>query len=444
MTASAESPPRVAGATAWWTAAVLCFAHVVSFLDRAIVIVTMAPLKAEFGLSDVALGALYGTAFVVLYGVAALPLGWAADRTNRRGLIIVGILIWTFCTIWFGLAESVPALFAARVGVGLGEACLVPAAMSLLGDVFPRERLGKAVGVFAMGPSLGISIAFVGGGAAYALLDPLGGLTLEGAGRLEPWRVLFLLAAIPGLIGAILILTIREPVRRAARQAAGQAGAVWSHFLKHRVAYSSYFGAAALYILIIQAITAWTPAYFVRAFDLAIGDVSIVVGVATAIVTPTASLIGGGMLDRLERKGAVSGSANMLALSIVLGAPMLIVVLLVSVYGPIASGAALAIGMLALGCATPALLAGVQLMTPAAGRGLATATFMMAITFIGVGGGPPLAGYLAESVFHGPVALAWSLAAVTLGSGVVALTLAWRFRRAFRQAAADADDGGRR
>jgi len=135
------------GRYAWYVAGLLSLAHLVSFLDRFVMGLVLVPVKLEFGLSDTQLGLLHGTGFVILYTLAALPLGRLADRSNRRNLIIGGIILWSLATAWSGLANSFSTLFAARVGVGFGEAALLPAAMSLLAAYFGREKLGRAVGL---------------------------------------------------------------------------------------------------------------------------------------------------------------------------------------------------------------------------------------------------------------------------------------------------------
>ena len=120
-----------APAYAWYVALLLATAHLVSFIDRYLMSLMMEPLKADLGVSDTQLGLLQGTGFVVLYTLVAVPLGLTADRVNRRNLIVAGILVWSLATAMCGLASSFGWLFAARIGVGFGEAALVPAAMSL-------------------------------------------------------------------------------------------------------------------------------------------------------------------------------------------------------------------------------------------------------------------------------------------------------------------------
>src|ERR1700727_2485534 len=146
------------------TLALLFGSYVAAFIDRGLVSVAAAPIKHDLHLSDTQLGLLNGTAFVALYCVCGIPLGWLADRGDRRALIAIGLFVWSAMTAACAVADSLGGFFLARVGVGLGEACLVPAGISLLGSVTPQRQLGRSMAVFLMGATVGNSIALLGGG----------------------------------------------------------------------------------------------------------------------------------------------------------------------------------------------------------------------------------------------------------------------------------------
>ena len=136
---------RWTGSRAWYVTVLLSLCYLVSLLDRFIIGLIFDPLEREFGLGDSQLGMLHGTGFVLLYTIAALPMGRLADTRSRRNLIAAGILLWSLATGLCAFASSFATLFAARVLVGLGEACLVPAGMSLLAAIFPAHQLGRAI-----------------------------------------------------------------------------------------------------------------------------------------------------------------------------------------------------------------------------------------------------------------------------------------------------------
>ena len=104
---------------------------------RQILNLLVGPIQRDLGLSDTRMSVLQGLAFAIFYTVMGLPLGRLADQVSRRRLIMVGIAIWSVMTALSGLARDFQELFLARIGVGIGEAALSPAAYSL-NVLFPR------------------------------------------------------------------------------------------------------------------------------------------------------------------------------------------------------------------------------------------------------------------------------------------------------------------
>src|ERR1700730_16906577 len=135
----------------WYVVAVLMLCYTLSFIDRQILSLLVTPIKTDLGISDTRVGLLQGFSFALFYALMGLPLGRIADVSNRRNLITAGILFWSFFTSACAGAKSFMTLFMARMGVGVGEAALNPAAFSILSDYFPKERLGVAVSVFYFG-----------------------------------------------------------------------------------------------------------------------------------------------------------------------------------------------------------------------------------------------------------------------------------------------------
>src|SRR3546814_486104 len=129
----------------WYVVGVLLLAYTLSFVDRMILSLLVAPIRAALDISDTAVSLLIGLAFALFYTLLGLPIAWIADRWNRRNLIVVGVALWSAMTASCGFAGSYAALFAARMGVGVGEAARSPAAYSMLSDIFPRDRqIGRA------------------------------------------------------------------------------------------------------------------------------------------------------------------------------------------------------------------------------------------------------------------------------------------------------------
>src|SRR5688572_2480653 len=124
----------------------------------------VGPIRRDLNISDTEFSLLGGLAFVVFYTLMGIPIAWFADRTHRARLIAVAIAFWSIATALCGLARNFAHLFMARVGVGVGEAALTPAAFSMISDMFPRSQLGKAIGIYSSGVFIGVGLSFIVGG----------------------------------------------------------------------------------------------------------------------------------------------------------------------------------------------------------------------------------------------------------------------------------------
>jgi MFS family permease len=198
---------------AWTVVAILIATAVLSYTDRQVLALLVDPIRGELGISDTQVSLLLGTAFAVVYGIAGIPLGLLADRTSRRNLIFAGVLVWSCGTLACGFSHSFGQLFAARIVVGLGEAVLSPAAISLISDYFPPSRRGTAVGFFLSGIAMGIGAAILIGGGVLHLVNS-GVLAGTPFASQPAWRLVLLLIGAPGLLWSLAILAIREPARR--------------------------------------------------------------------------------------------------------------------------------------------------------------------------------------------------------------------------------------
>lgn len=423
-----------AGMYAWYVALLLAMAHLVSFIDRYLMSLVMEPLKADLVLSDTQLGLLQGTGFVILYTLVAVPLGLMADRVNRRNLIVAGILIWSLATGLCGLANSFGTLFLARIGVGFGEAALVPAAMSLLAAYFPRHQLGRAVSLFTTGSSLGSSAALTGGGAVLALLTVAGGLVLPGVGWLAPWQATFVVMALPGIALALLLLTLREPARIETTAARPTVAIALAYIRDHRSAYFTHSAAAAIVVLLIQSLAAWSPSFYIRFFDMTPPQAGLAVGGVMLLAAPLGHISGGALTDFFASRGSASPAAPVIVTGLLCAIPCALL------FGTTRS---LSLSLAAYGLlsffvtlAAPASLAGVQMLTPDRLRGVVTSMFLAFVTLIGIGLGPPLIGLLTDRIYGSPRALDQALMVAITLFGLAGMALALASRRPFARTAA--------
>jgi MFS family permease len=189
----------------------LVLVYVLNFVDRQILSILAEDIKADLGLSDADIGFLYGTAFGVFYALFGIPLGRLADSWNRVKLMAGGLALWSAATALSGFAKTGAMLTTARVGVGIGEATASPCAYSLISDYFPKEKRATALAIYSSGLYIGGGLSlFIGGAivqnwnAAYPGGGPLG---------LVGWQAAFLAVGLPGLLLALWVASLREPLR---------------------------------------------------------------------------------------------------------------------------------------------------------------------------------------------------------------------------------------
>lgn len=288
---------------AWYIIAVLALATLLSQVDRHFPSLLVAPLKAEFGISDTAFSLLHGYAFALTYAVMGIPLGRLVDRANRRNLIIAGLLVWSVLTAAGAFAQSFDQLLVTRMGVGVGEAVLAPAAYSIIADYFAPERRGRAKAIYFTSLSAGSGLAMIGSGAILRAL-PVSGLSVPGAGQFEPWRAMFLLAGLPAAVLFWLLLTIREPARQEAGGPEATSFADFGSFVRQRSAiFARIIGASALFSMVGYGILTWAPALFDRRFGIPPQRSGLFIGVQIMIGGTVGPLFAGWMSDRLTVRG---------------------------------------------------------------------------------------------------------------------------------------------
>jgi MFS family permease len=192
--------PRLSNA--WLVLGLLLAIHVFNFADRFLITGLVGPLKTAFGVDDGFIGLLMGPAFVLLYIVMGIPMARWADRSSRVRIIVAGCLMWSICTAATGFAHAPWQLALARVGVGVGEACFMAPAYSLIADYFRPERRGLAFAILGLATYFGQIIGVAVGPA------------IE---RAHGWQTSFFALGIPGIVlGLLFLALIREPIRSAA------------------------------------------------------------------------------------------------------------------------------------------------------------------------------------------------------------------------------------
>jgi MFS family permease len=197
----------------WYVLSILVLVYILNFVDRQILSILANDIKKDLGLSDADLGFLYGTAFAVFYALFGIPLGRLADSWHRVRLLSIGLALWSMMTALSGFARNGAMLTGARIGVGVGEATASPAAYSLIADLFPRRMRATALAIYSSGLYLGGGLSVLFGGEIAERWNTAypGG----GPGGLVGWQAAFVAVGLPGLLLALWVATIREPVRGA-------------------------------------------------------------------------------------------------------------------------------------------------------------------------------------------------------------------------------------
>lgn len=421
----APEPPWPSQPYAWYVVAVLLFAYTLSFIDRMILSLLIAPIRAALDISDTEISLLVGLAFGLFYTLMGLPLGWLADTKNRKVLITGGIGLWSIMTASCGLAGSYLTLFLARMGVGVGEASLSPAAYSMLSDYFPRDKLARAIAVYSVGIPLGSGIALVLGAFIIKAVLASPPVTLPLVGTLDAWRLIFLWVALPGVLAVLLMMTVKEPFRRGQSKApAGLPGRDLLKFLRaHWKAVTAHIGGMSLISITMYGIMAWTPSFLARSYGMPIATAGLWFGAITGLCGAGGVLAGGWLADKMFQKGRVDAHLRTMLIAIVLGGPLLVA-------APLMPTAGLAIAMLAAamlvitmhGIAAGAL----QLIAPNGLRAQLSAVYGFVVSLIGLGLGPTSMALVTDFVFHDDKALRYSMAIVAgVALTLAALVLAW-------------------
>lgn len=420
--------------------AILVLAYTFSFIDRTILAMLVGPIKAELHLSDTQISLLTGLAFAIFYTALGLPFGTLADRGSRRGLASAGVAIWSVMTVLCGAAMNYWSLLAARVGVAAGEATLSPAAYSLIPDLFKPEHRSRAQGVYAMGACFGSGLAFLIGGWTIMAVSGLPPVTLPLLGEFSGWRLVFLVVGTPGLLVALLVLSVAEPRRKAAGPSVAgpslvaRPAAALEALRRHWRAYGVVIVGCSVVNIAFHGLSAWAPTLLGRVHQLEQGQIGLILGLGFLGPGCAGLLLGGWAADRWLAAGRLDANLRM-ALIGALGAAAMLSGLILSpgtattvviLYG------AIFMMMFPMGAAPAAL----QIICPPDLRGRIAAVYMLALNLIGMGIGPTAVALLTDYAFADPMAVGRSMGLVGVTAGLIAAGLITLGRPSFRALAA--------
>lgn len=358
--------------------AVITAVNAVNWADRQVVPILFPGIRQELGLTDTELGIIGGLAFSFVYAIASFGFGYAADRTIRRNIVIVGLVVWSAATAASGLATSFTSLFAARFFTGIGEASLYPATMSLIAERFPITKRGHAMGIFgaaaAVGAGLGIG---------------LGGYLSEALG----WRNVFFLYGGTGLVLVPLLASVPEARRDTTVAAAEPPGHVIGELLRDRRLLMLWM-AGLMMIAGGFGYASWVPSLFVRDRGFDVAQAGLLFGAAALIGGMAGSLLGGIYADRF-RSRRLAGELNVSMIVALIAMP-LVGLVLASESLPVLAVAGV-LGPVAIYAFFPPLQTVLIEIVPQHRLGLAYAINILFLAGIGQAIGPFVVGRLSDA-----------------------------------------------
>ncbi|MDX1383266.1 MAG: MFS transporter [Thermoanaerobaculia bacterium] len=420
---------------AWFVVAVLTLIYVNSFLDRQILGLLVDPIRGSLGISESQMGFIMGPAFGIFYIFAGIPLGRLADVMARRWLIFIGQLFWSLMSVGCGLVRTYPAFLTLRMGLGVGEASLSPAAYSSITDLFPPRQLARALSVYGMGISIGAGIAQLAGGLIIGFVEARDTWILPVIEReIFSWQVVFFFIAAPTIPLSILLLSIREPKRRgfgtraaADRFTLGQSlGYIWQNRatmggLCFGLAFLSFSG---------YGVGAWMPSHFIRNLGWSARDTGVAVGTIGIVCGASGMLFGGWLADRLYERGVVTSKITVALISCTAWFPFGILYPLMptGMWTLILYAPAVFIAQMPWGVGPAA----VQEIMPNRVRGQASAIYLFIANLLGLGFGPFIMAVFTQYVFKDDTAVRLSILVVPVAAHVLSAGLLVMGMRSFR------------
>ena len=410
---------------AWYALGILTLVYVFSFIDRQIMNLMVGPIRRDLGISDTGLSLLTGFGFAVFYTLFGLPLARAADSGSRRGLIAAGFAIWSFFSAGCGLARTFAQLMVMRMGVGVGEASLTPAAYSLITDYFPPLKRSVAQGVYNAGISIGAGIATVLGALAVGFASSRGSWTVPVIGLIRPWQLVFFIVGPPGVLLSLLMFTVREPARHGVgtrfrsvplRELFNFIKLNWRTVASHNIG-------SAMLAFSAYGTGAWLPTYFIRHFHWSAAQIGKVYGLQTAVFGTAGIIFGGWLADRLAKRGYEGACMRVALLGCLLWFPTGIAVFLVSdatwSAALIAPSTFFTVWFLSV---APAAL---MEFTPGRMRAQVGSIYVFIINLIGLGIGPTAVALFTDYVFRDDGMVGYSLLVTAVVAHVCAAVLFW-------------------
>ena len=403
----------------WTVVLLLSLMLAMSLLDRQLLAIIANPVAQALHLRDSQLGLLIGTSFAILYSVMSLPVAHGIDRYNRKLLVIVGVTLWSATTIASAFANSFGILVIFRSGVAIGEAVLMPAAVSLISDLFTRDKRALPMTVFTSVGAAMTTISFLVGGAALKLAE-----AMTHQLSMAPWRMTFALVGSPGLLLAAAFLFVKEPARR--RQHAdglGDSGtAAFLLYLRdHWWFYLPFLITDAVFAMFTYSLFTWVPTIMIRAHGFTASQASSVFGFIMTPLQVGSLYLWPRLAMRFEQKQLHRGVPLALLIASIFVTPFYILAPLMTNRYLFTGGICLSIITAGAFSVLPAV--GFQIFTPGRIRGRMTALNLLFMNLVGYGLGPVSTVLFGNAWKKVHLLTAWGLQTNSLAQGLATVGL---------------------
>lgn len=409
---------------AWYVVVILMIVYIFSFIDRQILALLVGPIRSDLQISDTMMSYLMGFSFAVFYTLFGIPLGRLADSKSRRTIIAIGLALWSLMSAGCGIAKTYTHLLLFRIGVGVGEATLSPSAYSLITDYFKPQRLALAISVYGAGIYLGSGMAFLLGGYVVKFASGQEAYEFAVIGTVRPWQLVFFAIGLPGVLFALMLYTIREPIRRGISRAhavsvpLNQVGEYIKSnmptFLCHTIGFAMLSFAA-------YGAAAWIPSMYVRVHGWEPGTTGIRYGWAVIAFGTSGIIFGGLLAERLAARGYTDSKMRTGLIAAVVHLPLgLLFPLMPSGWGAFA---VMCPAIFALAMPFGVAPAAIQEMMPNRMRGQASAIYLFVVNLIGLGLGPSAIAWTTDYLFKDDLKINYSLVLIGGVANVVAILL---------------------
>lgn len=409
----------------WYVLAILWAVYILAFFDRYLLGLLIEPIKRSLGLTDFQIGLLLGPAFSLFHITLAIPMGWLADRSNRVLLLAAGVLVWCSMTAGSAFAVAFLPLFLLRLGLGLGETVVGPTSFGIIGDYFDRKTRPFAITIYSSAIYLGAGLAFLVGGNIVGWLERRGSLQMFGLGPFEPWQAAFLIIGAPGLVFALLLLTVREPQRQERRANVGGAAdmtGITLYVLRRWRGFGVLFAASGCNTA-LSALAFWNIPLFSRVWGWDVATTGTAAGLLYFTAGPLGTVLSLFLSKWLVEKFPSDGTMRMLLLGLMIGVPASAVYPMTPT--PELAVAVMGIAFVGKGIAMVAGPAALSLILPGDLRSRGVALFNAVIGILGSLLAPPLIG-LAVDLTGDPRAINVVLCAFVLIFGGPTIVLVAR------------------